>query len=84
MDEEPKHYLIGRLREALAEDSRTNELNVQIAIAGHRVFLTGSVTTPERLEAITEVAGETVPGYEIHNQVIVIEPTETSETERLT
>jgi hypothetical protein len=40
---EPVGYIVGRLLSALAEDERTNVLDLQVSIAGDRVFLIGEV-----------------------------------------
>ncbi|MCA1832015.1 MAG: BON domain-containing protein [Actinomycetota bacterium] len=68
---EPKHYLVGHIREALAQDARVNELTIQVTIAGEKIFLTGNVATAERRDAITEVVGEVAPGYNVHNETTV-------------
>jgi len=82
--DEPDHYLIGRVREALAHDHRVNEMDIEVAVAGDRVFVTGSVPTEERQQAITTVVGEVLPEHEIHNQVTVVAVSETDEAEELT
>ena len=82
-DEEPKSYLVAHVREALARDSRVNELNVDIAVAGRRVFLTGEVATPERRSAVADVVSELLPGYEIHNETTVSAFSEPEDEEEL-
>lgn len=75
-------YGVAHLREALAEDPRTHELDIQIELHGRRVLLRGEVSMPERKEAIGQVAREKFPGWEIENQIQVLpcgEPTETEE-----
>jgi osmotically-inducible protein OsmY len=66
-------YLGERIRTALAQDSRVNELGVQVAIVGRRVFVTGTVATMERQEAVAIVIAEGFPDLEIHNDVTVQE-----------
>ncbi len=68
---EPAEYVVERIHQALAEDPAVHELGVQVAVAGGRVFLTGHVGTPERKDAITEVAHRVLPDYEVHNQTTV-------------
>jgi osmotically-inducible protein OsmY len=70
-ESEPAEYIVERIHQALAEDPDVHELGVQVAVAGSRVFLTGHVGTPERKEAITEVARRVLPDYEVHNQTTV-------------
>jgi osmotically-inducible protein OsmY len=70
-DEEPKAYLVAHVREALARDGRTNELHVDVTVAGRRIFLTGEVATGERRAAVADVVREVAPGYEVHNETDV-------------
>jgi hypothetical protein len=81
--DEPKHYLVGRIREALAEDPRVNELNVEATVAAGKIFLTGIVATAQRREAISEVVRELLPGYDIYNETTVEAISETDEMENL-
>ena len=64
-------YLGERIRTALAQDPRVNELGVQVTIVGHRVFVTGTVATAERQQAIAIVIAEGFPDLDIHNDVTV-------------
>ena len=57
---EPKH-LVGRIREALATDPRTNVLDVTVKVAGRKAFIIGEVTSDERKQAAREVVGEVLP-----------------------
>ncbi len=57
---ESKH-LIGRIREALATDPRTNVLDITIKVAGGKAFLIGEVSSDERRQAAREVAAEILP-----------------------
>ncbi len=45
-DLDQNHYPITRVREALAKDSRVNELNVEIKVEGRKVFVSGCVASP--------------------------------------
>jgi osmotically-inducible protein OsmY len=83
MEDEPKHYVVQRVRQALAHDGRTNELDIQVKLAGGKVFITGSIPTAERCRAIEEVASEAAPGFEIQNHVVVYEAREPDEEEHL-
>ncbi len=71
MPDEPKQYVIERVHRALAEDSRVNALDVEVTLAGGRVFLSGDVATQARKEAISEVVGELLPDHEICNETTV-------------
>ena len=83
-EDEPKSYVVAHVREALARDGRVNELNVDVTVAGRRVFLTGEVATEERRRAISEVVGELLPDYEVHNETSVPAVGEPGEAEQLT
>ncbi len=67
----PDAYLVERIRSVLAQDSRVNELGIQVTLAGSRVFVTGSVATAERRHAIGTVIAEHFPDVELHNDVSV-------------
>ena len=81
--DEPDPYLAEHLRDTLAQDPRVNELGLQVVIRSRKVFLTGNVMTTERRGAISEVAEEVLPGYEIHNEVTVGALGGTTEMEQL-
>jgi osmotically-inducible protein OsmY len=70
-DNEPKAYLVAHVREALARDPRTNELHVDVTVAGRRIFLTGEVASEEHRRAVSDVVRELVPGYDVHNETAV-------------
>jgi hypothetical protein len=61
VDAEPVKYLVGRLRQALAEDPRTNILDVQITIRAGKAFLEGQVDSAALKEAVEEVTRELLP-----------------------
>jgi osmotically-inducible protein OsmY len=68
---EPKAYLVAHVREALAHDPRTSELHVDVTLAGERIFLTGEVASDEHRRAVSDIVGELLPGYEVHNETAV-------------
>jgi hypothetical protein len=80
---ESRHYIVQRVREALAHDGRTNELDLTISVNGDKIFITGTVPTPERREAIGIVAREVLPEHEVHNHVALYETTEPTDREAL-
>ena len=66
---EPKH-LVGRIREALATDPRTNVLDITIKVAGGKAFLIGEVTSDERKQAAGDVVREVLPpDYELIDEL---------------
>jgi osmotically-inducible protein OsmY len=63
-------YLVGRIRQALAEDERTNILDLQVRVTSGRVFLIGTVDSVQRRLAVEQVVGEVVPaGMRIVNDL---------------
>jgi hypothetical protein len=64
-------YLAERIRTALAQDPRVNELGVQVTIVGTQAFITGSVATVERQAAIALVVREQFPQVSLRNDVTV-------------
>ena len=80
--EEPKHYVIGRIREALARDGRVNELDIDVTLAGSRIFLEGEVATEQRRDSVTAVVGELFPEYEVVNEIDIV-PLAPAEPEQL-
>lgn len=79
-----KSYVIGRVREALAEDPRLNELDIQVTVTAGKVFLLGQVSSRERAKAASEIASSVLPeGTEIVNNIHVARYRETSEMEQL-
>ena len=72
MSTDTPEYLIGRIQQALATDARTGELELDVRIAGDRIFLSGSVTTDERCAAVEEVVRDVAPGHDISNHLSVM------------
>lgn len=65
-------YVPGHLLEALINDERVGEHDLQVDVAGHRVVISGTVGSDERRRAVGEVAKEQLPGWEIRNLVDVV------------
>lgn len=72
---------IARLREQLAEDPRTNELDIEIEHWEGKILLRGEVNSVERRDAAEQVARETFPECAVENQLRVTNFPEPSETE---
>ena len=83
LEEQPPHYLVQRVKEALAHDGRVNELELKVKIYGQKVFVTGTVPTPERRDAVDEVLREVLPGFEIHNETTIATLEEPTQVETL-
>jgi predicted nucleotidyltransferase len=80
----PEAYAIGHLRERLASDPRTHELDIEVEHSQDRLLLRGEVSVAERRQAVEQIAREVFPKFTIENQIRVMslnEPTETEEVE---
>ena len=84
MDDEPSRHLVARIREALAEDPRTNVMDVQVMISSGKVFLMGSVACDQRRVAVMQVARELLPSsLELVSELWIQSLPEPTETERV-
>jgi osmotically-inducible protein OsmY len=74
-------YLVGKIQQALATDSRVNKLDVKITVRQGRVHLTGQTSSEERRQAITRVVSEAAPDMEVRNELTVIVVSEPAQPE---
>lgn len=81
--EEPPHYQVQRVREALAHDPRVGELELDVNIRAGKVLVAGTVPSKEVQQGITEVVEEVLPDLEVHNQTTVAHYGTPEEEERL-
>jgi hypothetical protein len=81
---EAPEYMVGRIQQALATDPRTGELELDVRIAGGRIFLTGAVASRERCLAVEEVVREVAPGHGISNDLSVVDEHDPGPEEELT
>jgi len=81
--DEPVHYLIQRIREALAHDPAVAELELEVTVRGSKVFVSGSVPTEERRGAISEVVARVAPDHDFRNDTQVAILDEHVKEERL-
>jgi predicted nucleotidyltransferase len=72
---EPDEYLVARAHDALVRDPRTAELELDVAVDGGVVVLSGVVATPERQAAVGEVVAQALPDREVRNLTGVDGPT---------
>jgi osmotically-inducible protein OsmY len=68
----PTQYVVARVRDALAHDSRVAALDLQVRIVGSDLFLTGMVSSSARRDAAERVVQAEVPELRIHNQLDVL------------
>jgi predicted nucleotidyltransferase len=76
-------YGIAHLRECLAEDPRTNELDILIEEAGDKILLRGEVQNDDRKRAVEGIARECFPRSTIENQLRVQIISQTPEAEEI-
>jgi osmotically-inducible protein OsmY len=74
-------YLPEHIREKLIHDPRVAEQDLKVDVKEHRVLLGGNVSTLQLRDAITQVARELLPGYEIVNETTVVPATEPEDEE---
>jgi predicted nucleotidyltransferase len=75
-------YGIAHLRECLAEDPRTNEMDILIEEAGGKILLRGEVRNDERKRVVEAIARECFPRNIIENQLriqVITQPPEAEE-----
>jgi hypothetical protein len=77
----PDPYRIAHLRERLAEDARTNELDIQIEHHEGKILLRGEVHAAERRELAEQLAREAFSECQIENQIRVLSVRSPSEIE---
>ena len=70
-DQTPRVYRQEELRQALAEDQRVNEPELEVTIADGRVIVTGIVPTEERRAAVEVVLRERCGDLAVDNQTTV-------------
>ena len=68
-----ERYLPEHLHEALLADQRVGEQDLQVWADEHCIHVTGTVSTPARRDAIVTVIAELAPGWEICNDVELID-----------
>ena len=76
-------YAVGHITAALAGDPRVGEQGLEVTVTAGRVFVHGTVPTPERRDAVTAVVAELAPGLEVRNETKVATYAELDEPEEL-
>jgi hypothetical protein len=81
--QQPDEYLCEQIRQAVAHDERVGEFDLQVEIVAGKVFVTGTVATDERRQAISAIVAEMIPEHELHNDVVVPPMHDAGEVEHL-
>jgi osmotically-inducible protein OsmY len=66
-------YLVGKLQEALASDTRVNAQDIRVVVTGGRIHLLGEVCTAQRRAAVDAVVAEVLPGIPVRNELTLID-----------
>lgn len=66
-----REYVLGHVLQALSEDPRAADMDVQVRIAEERVVLEGCASTEQHRGALATVVAELLPGWTIDNRVRV-------------
>jgi hypothetical protein len=78
-----ERYLPEHLHEALLADARVGEQNLQVHADGHCIHVRGTVATASRRDAVVAVVAELAPGWEICNEVELLDVTASPDIEDL-
>jgi hypothetical protein len=77
----PPQYTAAHAHDALAADARLAALDVEVRVVGRKVFVSGTVNTDAQREAAGEVIETELPGFELHNELTLVDCSEATETE---
>ncbi len=66
-------YLVARLQEALARDTRVSTQDIRVLVINGRIHLLGDVATEARRQAVDAVVHEVLPQLTVRNDVRVID-----------
>jgi osmotically-inducible protein OsmY len=77
-------YTAAHVQEALARDGRVNEPELEVQVVNGRVFVSGTVPTQERREAVEDVVRACCPGMKVENRTTVGRYPEADGAERVT
>jgi osmotically-inducible protein OsmY len=66
-------YVVAHVHDALATDGRVAELGIEVTRTGSTLVLLGRVASTAQREAATVVAAEHAPGFEIRNELEVVD-----------
>ncbi|MDQ6884109.1 MAG: BON domain-containing protein [Candidatus Dormibacteraeota bacterium] len=76
MSDRRDDYLSEHIRDQLIHDPRVNEQDLAVRVGERTVTLAGNVSSEHLRDAITEVAKELLPGYELVNETRVVPASE--------
>ena len=76
-------HLASRVRDALAEDSRLNVLDVEVRIIAGALHLHGAVASGELIEVAERIARELAPTHAIVNRLTIVRAERHPDHERI-
>ncbi|HEX4925211.1 MAG TPA: nucleotidyltransferase [Bdellovibrionales bacterium] len=68
---EPAIYVKGHIKDALAKDQRTGDLDLKIDVGSDQILLRGEVFSEVQKNAAEEICCQVAPGYSISNRITV-------------
>lgn len=71
----PEKYVIGKIQNILATDERIAALDIDVIVGGQKVLVKGEVNSEEQKKKLEGVILEIAAGYQIDNQVRVVDMT---------
>lgn len=77
----PPEYVADHIVDALVADPRVQELGLRVSVRGGTVFVSGTVSTPARREAVPAVVHEVLPACEVRNDTVVVDLSAPPESE---
>ncbi len=80
----PDSNSVAQLKQVIATDPRTHELDIQIELAEDKFLLRGEVMTEERRLAVEQVTREQFPDSLVENQIRVMDFSAPTEVEEVT
>ena len=74
-----EEYTVEAVRRVLAQDPRVAELELDVEVTAETILVSGTVSTPQRRDAIPIVLGERFPGREVVCRIDVVRTGQGSE-----
>lgn len=81
--EEPDLYVVSHVREALAEDDRVTQLDLDVSVAGRTLYVSGEVPSDGARQAVAEIVRTCAPGYTVCNETRVASLSEPNDAEQI-
>lgn len=70
-EDEPAVYVAEHIKDDLLRDPQVGELDLHVVVDGHRVVVSGNVSTQDRHDAITRSLRKQLPDHDVRNETTV-------------